>query len=301
LPTALSGVELDFYDPGAYAGFFKQKVVYYLTPNARSLFFPRYPSPPIFETIMKYPPQVQEFLDQLGKSLTRKRLYKRSDFLDAYRRHTDLRVQADPQDAVGGMWEEMGKLQIDFLITKGLKSHHKLLDIGCGTLRGGRHIIKYLDSGNYYGIDISKGAIDHARTLVNQENLNSKKPILIVNENMNLKFSEFEGNTFDFLLAQSVFTHLPPEHIEECLAHIREIMHEKSVFYFTYHSGKKYSQKGSKGFRYPFCFFETLAGQFGFKLRDESKAYAHPRGQRMAEFKMLPIFGDLNASRDDCS
>jgi SAM-dependent methyltransferase len=247
---------------------------------------------------MRYLTQVRELFDQLNNSLTRKRLYKDNDFLDAYSRHTDLRVQADPQDAIGGMWEEMGKLQIDFLISKGLKPHHTLLDIGCGTLRGGRHLIKYLEPGNYYGIDISKCAIEHARKLVNEENLSSKNPMLIVSESKNLKFSEFEGSTFDFLLAQSVFTHLPPEHIEECFAHIRNVMHDESVFYFTYHSGKTFSQKGSKGFRYPVCFFETLAGQFGFELRDESIAYAHPRGQRMAELKTLPISRKSNPLSD---
>ena len=187
------------------------------------------------------------------------------------------------------MWEEMGELQIDFLISKGLESHHTLLDIGCGTLRGGRHLINYLKPGNYYGIGIFKCAFEHAKTLVIEENLSSKNPILIVSENKNLKFSEFEGTTFDVLLAQPVFTHLPPEHIEECFAHIRNVMHDEAVFYFTYHSGKTYSKKGSKEFRYPFCFFETFAGQFGLELRDESIAYAHPRGQRMAEHKTLLV------------
>ena len=42
-------------------------------------------------------------------------LYEERDFLTAYSAHTDLRVAADPQEAVGGMWEEIGALQVDFL------------------------------------------------------------------------------------------------------------------------------------------------------------------------------------------
>ena len=55
------------------------------------------------------------------------------------------------RDVIGGLWEELGQLQLDFMIREGLKPHHKLLDIGCGSLRGGIHYIRYLDVGNYVG------------------------------------------------------------------------------------------------------------------------------------------------------
>ena len=41
------------------------------------------------------------------------------------------------RDSVGGLWDEVGQLQVDFLVSRGLMQHHKLLDIGCGSLRGG--------------------------------------------------------------------------------------------------------------------------------------------------------------------
>ncbi len=66
-------------------------------------------------------------------------LYDKHEYLEAYSRHTDFRVGLDPERAVGGMWEEIGRLQFVFLVEKGLQPHHEMLDIGCGTLRGGRH------------------------------------------------------------------------------------------------------------------------------------------------------------------
>ena len=45
--------------------------------------------------------------------------------------------------AVGGLWDEIGLLQRDFLIDHGLKRNHFLLDIRCGPLRGGVTIIPY--------------------------------------------------------------------------------------------------------------------------------------------------------------
>ena len=45
---------------------------------------------------------------------------------------------------VGGLWDELGLLQFQFLLEMGLKPSDCLFDIGCGSLRGGRHFIKYL-------------------------------------------------------------------------------------------------------------------------------------------------------------
>ena len=75
-------------------------------------------------------------------------------FLDGYIEHTNQSVAIDPRDAIGGMWEEIGSLQLEFLKNMGLSPSNTLLDIGCGNVRGGRHFIRYVDSGNYTGIDI---------------------------------------------------------------------------------------------------------------------------------------------------
>jgi hypothetical protein len=42
----------------------------------------------------------------------------------------------DHRRCVGGKWDEIGKLQIDFLKEQGLEKNMKFLDIGCGSLRG---------------------------------------------------------------------------------------------------------------------------------------------------------------------
>src|SRR5712691_3540887 len=61
---------------------------------------------------------------------------------------------------VGGLWDEIGQLQIDFLVSRGLLPHHRLLDVGCGSLRGGVKLIKYLDAGHYAGIDLHESLLD---------------------------------------------------------------------------------------------------------------------------------------------
>jgi len=226
----------------------------------------------------------RDFFRRISKKFElhrRSKMYRRMDYLEAYSKDTDILVERDPHSAIGGRWEEMGRLQFDFLVDKGLKPHHRLLDIGCGTLRGGRLFISYLNAGNYSGIDISSKAVEYGRQLVEREGLSEKKPQLIVSKNKDLKFIGFDSVQFDYLLAQSVFTHLKPEHIEECFQNIGGIMHEYSLFFFTYNEALEFKQTWFKGFSYPLSYFQSLADQHKFVIENCSEEYKHPRGQRM--------------------
>lgn len=63
------------------------------------------------------------------------------------------------------MWDELGKLQFDLLVQQGLKPQHFLLDVGCGSLRGGVHFIRYLEPGHYFGVDESRELLDAGRRI----------------------------------------------------------------------------------------------------------------------------------------
>jgi SAM-dependent methyltransferase len=235
-------------------------------------------------------------LDRLSRWFFKRRvdrLYEENDYLDAYRKHTDLRVKRDPKTAIGGMWDEVGQMQIDFLTSEGLTKGHRMLDIGCGTLRGGRHFIRYLDSEGYTGIDISEGAIDAGSQLLVAEGLVNKRPRLIANPAGDLRFEMFTDEVFDFILAQSVFTHLKEEHLEECFRNIGSLMGPESRFYFTFYSGEASARGGPKSFQFPFSFLEKLGRQNRFELTERSRDYPHPRGQRMAYIKKRAVRAGL--------
>lgn len=65
---------------------------------------------------------------------------------------------------IGGRWDEIGKLQFDFLVSKGLKPHHALLDIACGSVRLGIHAIPYLDQSCYLGLEKESGMLSGKKT-----------------------------------------------------------------------------------------------------------------------------------------
>lgn len=204
---------------------------------------------------------------------------KSTDYLKAYAEATNARVVIDPHQAAGGKWKEMGLLQFNFLKNEGLLQRHSLLDIGCGTLRGGLHFIQYLSEDNYTGIDVAGKAIEYANVLIEKEELACKRPQLSVNKD--LKFEEFKGKKFNYILAQSVFYHLKTEYIEECFRHIGSVMYKDTLFFFTFKKAVRTERRGFQRFCHPFSFFVSLAEANGFFIEDCSSRYRHPRDQSM--------------------
>ena len=163
-------------------------------------------------------------------------IWREKPYSQFYSARQDKLALEDPKVAVGGRWEELGKLQFDFLLDKGLQPQHRLLDLGCGSLRAGLWFIRYLECGNYYGMDISPNIIEAGRRFLIEAGLESHEPHLTVN--YNLKFEGLSDVTFDYIIAQSVFTHMPGNDIEECFANLHGILKRSGVFYASFNEGK---------------------------------------------------------------
>jgi cyclopropane fatty-acyl-phospholipid synthase-like methyltransferase len=133
---------------------------------------------------------------------------------------------------IGGLWEEIGRLQFEFLKARGLKPAHKLLDIGCGCLRGGIHFISYLEEGNYYGLDVNRSLIEAGLLEAREAGLlESKKPNLVVDDQFRLGVF---GEMFDFMLSLSLFTHLPMNIIVRCLSEAKKCLKPGGVYFSTF-------------------------------------------------------------------
>lgn len=206
--------------------------------------------------------------------------YRNRAFREFYKELMRIRVRNDPKAAVGGLWETMGRLQFEFLVQQGLKPSHRLLDFGCGCLRGGIYFIKYLNEGNYYGIDISPDVLKSGEGFLSETHLEYKKPVL--RNNKDLKFADFPGEIFDFILAQSVLTHMPLSDIEEVFQNIQKVMDRKSVFFATFHNGgdKMFVTSDKENFYYPFNVFREMGQRYGYEviLID---SFTHPHRQNM--------------------
>jgi hypothetical protein len=137
---------------------------------------------------------------------------------------------------IGGRWEEWGKVEFDFMVERGLRPHHVLLDIACGALRAGVHFIPYLDAGNYLGVEkerelIRRGLAKELPAQVREQ----KRPELLVSDSF-----EFErlSKRPDYALAWSLFTHLVAADLETCLRKLRAYVGPEHQFYATFAPGQ---------------------------------------------------------------
>ncbi len=133
---------------------------------------------------------------------------------------------------VGGMWEEIGLQQFEFLKSEGLAPSHRLIDIGCGCMRAGVYFVPYLDKGRYCGIDINSSLIEAGKKELFKNPRNIKKePDLRVSERFDL--GQFKVQ-FDYALAASVFTHLYANHIGRCLVEVKKALKPRGKFFATF-------------------------------------------------------------------
>jgi len=195
----------------------------------------------------------------------------------------------------GGFWDSMGKLQLEFLVWSGLKPNHRLLDIGCGCLRGGVHYIKYLEEGNYSGLDINPSLIEAGKVEIEEARLGEKNPKLIVDDNF--AFEKF-NTKFDFMVSVSLFTHLPFNIIVRCLSNARESLAPGGVYYSSFFQAPEPAhlepiEQGSRivskydadPFHYSTDELLYMAQLAGLQLNVIGD-WQHPRNQKMAAFSL---------------
>jgi hypothetical protein len=170
-------------------------------------------------------------------------------------------------------------MQFSLLTALGLREDHSLLDIGCGSLRAGRLFIVYLRPGRYFGIEPERWLVEEGiRQELGQEVLAVKRPTFSYDRDFTL--SAF-GRRFDFLLAQSVFSHAAPRQVRRCLAEARAVMTPTAIFVATYWRGRE-SYTGEEWVypgrvRYTAGDMAALAQQQG--LASQTLDWAHPSGQ----------------------
>ena len=87
------------------------------------------------------------------------------------------------------LWKMKQDFQISFLKSQGLKPNHKLMDIGCGTLRGGIPLISYLEKSNYCGLEVRDAVLEEGKKELKEQNLENKDPQLICFKEFNAAFA----------------------------------------------------------------------------------------------------------------
>ena len=200
---------------------------------------------------------------------------------------------------VGGVWDTHGQHQLEFLKAQGLQPHHRLMDIGCGSFRAGRHFIDYLDAGNYHGIDANHSVMQAGYDTELTDEQRARLPI--ENLRANDRFDTDFGVQFDYAIANSVFTHVSLNHIRLCMYRLDKVMAPGGSFYATFFVRKdsvpidhvKPTRRRNKGFfteKNNYVYYRQDL-RWAAKWGDWSYRYigdwGHPANQQMVQYTKL--------------
>ena len=184
-------------------------------------------------------------------------------------------------------YDLLGALQFSLLAAAGLRAHHKLCDVGCGSLRVGKLLIPYLDTSNYYGLEPEKWLIEEGISKeLGNDLIQIKKPHFEHWDNFEL--SQF-NQKFDFIIAQSIFSHANQKQILSCLKEARQCLSNEGLFLATFIWGKE-DYEGDE-WVYPGCVsyrpqsIQKLAWEeAGLKMQMTN--WPHPNGQNWVLFHL---------------
>jgi SAM-dependent methyltransferase len=189
-----------------------------------------------------------------------------------------------------GAWTETAAFQIAFLKQMGLRPHHRVLDIGCGPLRGGFPLIEYLRPGGYTGVDIREAAIAEGKARIEKSRLADRKPVLVRSDSFGTE--HLQGQGFDYIWVFQVLHHLDDASAQACLTAIAEYMTSQSVCFANVHT----EGRRSKWQEFPFVprsvqIWQGLTRQCGLEAADigRMEAFGYPRWRKSSADHMLRI------------
>jgi SAM-dependent methyltransferase len=197
----------------------------------------------------------------------------------------DLGVGLKPGDAhyrayVGPPedYDLIAAMTFNLLTTLGLRQHHSLLDIGCGSLRIGRLLIPYLNRGKYFGVEPNEWLVEQGiKREVGETLVQIKRPTFFFSDS---PATILQANTsFDFAVAQSIFSHCGLDLIKGWLSAISPSLAQGGALVATFLPGDEDSTR--TGWVYPECVnylpatLERAAAEAN--LRFEILDWKHPR------------------------
>lgn len=197
-------------------------------------------------------------------------------------------IQLGHREYVGGRWDEIGKLQFEFLRDQGLKPEHVLLDVACGSLRAGVHLIPYLEPNHYWGFEkeqdlvtagLSRELPAHVRE--------TRNPRFLMNAEFNVAAMDRPA---DFIWIHSLFTHLPLDVIQRCLTRLKVAAHPETKCYATFFETTTQRENLQQSHDHETFFYTrdeltACASRAGWTLKYIGE-WGHPRGQKMVQLTL---------------
>ena len=130
-------------------------------------------------------------------------------------------------------FERVGRLSFEVLLREGLLPSSRVLDVGCGALRVGYWLMRFLDPGRYFGIEPNREMLRIGlEELVEPQVV--ERAAAHFSHNDDFDFAVF-GERFDFVFARSIWTHASKPQIRAMLASFAATSSPRGVFLASYH------------------------------------------------------------------
>jgi cyclopropane fatty-acyl-phospholipid synthase-like methyltransferase len=199
----------------------------------------------------------------------------KSDYLGIGKHAGDAHYRAyvgPPRD-----YDLVAAMCFNLLTTIGLRQHHRLLDVGCGSLRLGRLFVPYLNVGNYVGVEPNAWLVEEGiRQELGAEQVGIKQPTFLFESD---PAAVQDHGPFDYAVAQSIFSHCDPDMIRNWLHGLHPVLAPGGVLLATYLIAQEDSI--SSGWTYPGCVsyrpetMRRIAEAEGFRMAGLD--WRHPR------------------------
>lgn len=122
----------------------------------------------------------------------------------------------------GQVFGSSGREPFELLLQLGLQPGDVVVDYGCGTLRVGVHLIRHLEPGRYWGLDVDAEILAHGRRLVGDELLGAKTPELRVIDDASIAAAAAARPAW--VLSRAVMLHVPPHELPDYVAKIASLV-----------------------------------------------------------------------------
>lgn len=145
-------------------------------------------------------------------------------------------------------YDLIAAMTFNLLTTLNLRQHHTVLDVGCGSLRIGRLLIPYLNAGHYFGIEPNQWLVEEGiKKEIGETLVQLKAPHFFFSDSPAvLKEAKI---AFDFVFAQSIFSHCGLDLILSWLLGISQCLAPAGVLLATFFRGEEDSPR--TGWIYP--------------------------------------------------
>jgi hypothetical protein len=140
-----------------------------------------------------------------------------------------------------GLWQQIR----DFGLTPDLRC----VDYGCGSLRLGQHAIRFLEAGNYWGIDIVDTFIAQGLALIGPDLIEQKQPHLgVINDSTLADIASWKP---DFIFSNAVLQHVPSDELDVYFERLAGMMTRGTRAYVLFITAERERRVKAMNWAYP--------------------------------------------------